>query len=367
MYVSHDAGATWELLESAPKGYLSTHIYVQGDYVYFVFTSNADPWHSTRGTIRRYKPSSDEWTNITPSDSMPSWGDLEIDPADPQTLYASSMGRYSANEDDCIYRSVDGGETWEGMFSGASDEVKLFSLDISAAPWLDWGRDHALLGWGIGDIEINPFNRDEIMYGTGATIYHSTNLTEWGKNTINMEVNCEGLEETVINDLCAANSDEIRLYSAMWDIDGFVHRDVDKAPSHLNGNGFMTKTQAISCGYNAPEIAIRTGEGALPISITTDGGETWKDLRRPDGIGGDCGTGTVNCDGSIIYWTNKSAAGIYYTKDLGETWVKMEKTFPAVKVAADCFNPEVLYAYTSTGMYVSTDVGATFEKVDEFI
>ena len=367
MYVTHDAGATWEELAGAPKAYLANHIYVQGDDVYFVFTSTAAPYAPKKGTLRRYNAVSGEWTDITPDSTGHSWGDIEFDPNDPDTVYAVTMGRYASNEDDIIFRSTDRCATWEPIFSGADDTDRLFTLDYSKAPWLDWGRESAVLGWMIGDFEINPFDSNEIMYGTGATIYHSTNLTDWGKQTINFEVCCEGLEETVINDLCAANSDEIRLYSAMWDIDGFTHRDVDTAPSHMNGDGIMTKSQSISCGWNAPEVAARTGEGTKPLSITTDGGETWKDLYRPDGVGGECGTITVNCDGSIIYWTNKSAAGIYYTKDLGETWTKMDKSLASPKMAADCFEPETLYVYTSTGMYITTDLGASFTKVDQYI
>lgn len=367
IYVTHDAGTTWEELEGAPKGYLTNHIHVVGDDVYFVFTATAAPYAPKKGTIRKYNSKTGEWTDITPDSTGHSWGDLEADPNDPGTIYASTMGRYSADEDDNIYRSKDGGATWECIFDESNESDKLFTLDYSKAPWLDWGREHAVLGWMIGDIAIDPFDSGEIVYGTGATIYHSTNLTDWGSEPVKFEVFCEGLEETVINDLEAANSDDIRLYSAMWDIDGFTHRDVDKAPSHMNGNGSMTKSMSISCAYNAPQIAARTGEGTLPISITTDGGETWTDVKKPADAGGDCGTVEVNCDGSVIYWTNKSAAGIYFTKDLGATWEKAEKTFASAKIESDCFNKDVLYVYTSVGMFVTTDGCATFTKIDQFI
>ena len=36
----------------------------------------------------------------------------------------------------------------------------------------------------IGDLEINPFNSDEMLYGTGATIYGCDNLTDWDKGSI---------------------------------------------------------------------------------------------------------------------------------------------------------------------------------------
>ena len=45
----------------------------------------------------------------------------------------------------------------------------------------------------------------------------------------------------------------------------------------------------------------------------------------------------------------------------------MDKSLASPKMAADCFEPETLYVYTSTGMYITTDLGASFTKVDQYI
>ena len=59
-------------------------------------------------------------------------------------------------------------------------------MDISAAPWLTFGTQPAAargrrpkLGWMTESLEIDPFNSNRMMYGTGATIYGTTNLTNW--------------------------------------------------------------------------------------------------------------------------------------------------------------------------------------------
>ena len=365
-YVSTDGGESWAEIEGHPKSYLPCHIYVENGLVYFVFNAAAGPYQVRQGKIRSFNPETKEWTDITPDEEGHGWGDLEFDPQNTNTLYVSSMGKWGGEENDCIWRSVDGGASWTALFNGDGKD-KIFEVDYSGAPWLDWGGDHAKLGWMMGDLEIDPFNSDEIMYGTGATIYRSTNLTKWGEETVKFEVRCQGLEETAVLDLAAANSDEIRLYSAMGDIDGFTHTDVDKVMPNLNGNGAMTSSFSIACAYNNPLVAVRCGEGNNPISITTDGGKTWKNFNKPKGVNGNCGTAEVNCDGTVIYWTNASAAAIYKTTDYGATWEKLEKSFAKANIATDCFNPDGLHVYTGTMLYSSTDGGKTFKSSSNFI
>lgn len=364
-FVSKDGGETWTKIEGHPDNLLPYHIYVQDNYVYFVLSNKAGPYQVTGGSILRYDSGTGEWTDITPDSTGHGWGDLEIDPNNPKLMYASTMGKWGANENDCIYRTTDGGESWEGLFTGDGQD-RIFEMDYSVAKWLDWGGETAKLGWMMGDIEINPFNSDQIVYGTGATIFRSRNLTKWGDEKIVFEVYCEGLEETAVNGLCAPNSDEIRLYSAMGDIDGFAHTDVDKAPDHLNDNGSLGGALTITCGYQNPDVVVRTGMGEIPLAVSTDGAKTWDNVRKPD-KGGDSGWAAVNSDGSVIYWTNSSAAAVYKTEDYGKTWTKLNKVLAKPKLAADCFNPDVLYAYTSGMLYISKDRGETFKSSSLFI
>ncbi len=366
VFVTHDGGTTWESLKSQPEGYLPVHIYTENDLVYTVYNSKAGPYQVNDGKIMTYNPKNGEWGEITPESSGHGWGDLEFDPKNTEIMYASTMGKWGAEENDNMFRSTDGGKTWTPLFTG-DGQNKIFEMDYSDAPWLDWGVGHAKLGWMIGDLEVNPFNSDEIIYGTGATVYASQNLTKWGEETVIFDVRCEGIEETAIMDLEAANSDDIRLYSAMGDIDGFAHLDVDKVPETLNQKGSMTTSRCISAAYNNPLVVARTGDGNNPIAISVDGGVKWLARNKPEGVKGDSGKIEVNCDGSVIYWTNKTSAAIYKTTDNGKTWTKLEKTFANAQLIADCYNPDVLSVYTGGSLYVSKDGGATFKKSSAFI
>ena len=36
------------------------------------------------------------------------------------------------------------------------------------------------LGWMVSGLAIDPFNSNHMLYGTGMTMWGTTNLTEWG-------------------------------------------------------------------------------------------------------------------------------------------------------------------------------------------
>src|SRR4029079_13006529 len=83
------------------------------------------------------------------------------------------------------------------------------------------------LGWMVGDLEIDPFNSDRMLYGTGATIYGSDNLTAWDAGgTVAILVRAQGLEETAVLDLISPPSGA-NLLSGLGDIGGFRHNNLN--------------------------------------------------------------------------------------------------------------------------------------------
>ena len=81
-------------------------------------------------------------------------------------------------------------------------------------------------------MEIDPFNSNRFMFGTGATIYGSDNLTVWDQSAtsqITITVMAEGLEETAVNGLISPPSGA-PLISAVSDIGGFRHDNLDVVP-----------------------------------------------------------------------------------------------------------------------------------------
>ena len=83
----------------------------------------------------------------------------------------------------------------------------------------------------IDDVEIDPFNSDRMMYGTGATLYGTNNLTAWDTGgTVNISVMAKGIEELAILGLISPPSGA-HLVSAVGDVAGFRHDDLLTPPS----------------------------------------------------------------------------------------------------------------------------------------
>ena len=142
---------------------------------------------------------------------------------DPDTLVVSTLGWWS-DQGDNIYYSKDGGTTWAGLFNDKTKEMN-YQMDTSECGWLDWGRgeNQAKTGWWTADININPFNSDEVMYGTGATIFSTTNMTKYETEPVTIAFDAYGLEETAIFKMVSPPAQEgaPELYSIMGDLTGF--------------------------------------------------------------------------------------------------------------------------------------------------
>lgn len=361
---SKDGGASFEPLEGQPNDVFPYHGVSDGNgHMYFANGTAAGPYQVPSGSLKKYTIADGTWEDVTPDMLTNGVGDIEVDPQNPDILTVSSIGKWGANENDCLYRSLDGGATWDSIFTGDGMDRK-FTLDYSETPWLDWGGETAKLGWMMGDIAINPFDGNDMMYGTGATIFRTTNLSDWDSGgTVNFKVVSKGFEETSVLSLAAPPEGEVQLYSAMGDLDGFSHKDVDIVPENQNNNGSMGSANSIAFAWKSPNIVARSGS-STSIEISSDYGKTWT-ARKPKGSKGEAGTVSVNADGSTIYWVNDKDSRIYRTDDLGETWSTVEKAFAAPAICSDCIDPDTLYVYASGTLYISRDRGGSFESLKQ--
>lgn len=381
VYRSSDNGATWDCIDIAGAGVYP----LQADFssegiLYLTYADNCGPNGSscTLGGVYKYDPESDTATDITPNLGDGRYGafsGVSVDKNDPNTLVVSTLFYWSGPGDN-IYRSTDGGETWTGMHKaiGNNEYEKNYVMDVSRADWLTWGLDEAKLGWWMTDININPFNSDEVMYGTGATIYTTQNMTDLGSGTpVTVAFDAYGLEETAVYQMVSPNykEGEPQLYSIMGDLTGFSHLDVTVGPdeAHFMGaasGGNPTDLDAAFENANVAVYAIQ--DRANPLWFTQDGGTTWNPVPNPpEKVEG--GKVSVSADGSRMLWTpaNTGNSNIYIHTFADGKWFYSKGLGYGAEITADRVNPNTFYATYNGLFYVSTDGGANFTNTGQMV
>ncbi|MCL2805403.1 MAG: xyloglucanase [Treponema sp.] len=411
IYESTNGGATWRPLEGQPirnrhqgaryereHGHLVENcpcdnyypiraVYSPDGSLVTAWNHGFGPYSSSYqgGGIWKYTFATRTWTDISlpKHDYDPAYrttdrgvGSVAVDWQNPNVLIAVTLNEWWPDE--YIYRSTDGGRNWDAIWylDGWPDRVNKYTMDIDMAPWLDWGEQKELpeqnpkLGWCIQTIVIDPFNSDRMMYGTGATIYGSSNLTEWDRNRrIKIEVMAEGIEECAILDLVAPTSGPL-LYSGMGDIGGFVHTNLNRAPNMIV-NPKIDGVNSIDYAAARPNYVVRLGgdghgdEHLSKMGISSDYGRSWKPaVRFLEGAqGGWSGLAAVSADARIIIW----AAGNmppHWTDNEGRTWNVCTGIPGSAKVVSDRVNASRFYAYSDGVIYASTNAGRSFQVMN---
>src|SRR5690606_28333010 len=151
------------------------------------------------------------------------------------------------------------------------------------------------LGWMTESFEIDPFDSDHALYGTGATVYGTDNLTAWDTGgKVAIDVRATGIEETAVLDL-AAPPGAVELYSGLGDIGGFVHTDVTQVPDQMSSQPFHGSVTGIDVAALKPATVVRVGQAVdgeveSHIGISTSSGSSWWAGQEPAGV---TGGGTV--------------------------------------------------------------------------
>ena len=124
--------------------------------VVYIGAASGGIWKTTNG--------GESWINI--GDELPSltYGAIAIDPNNPNTIYAGA-GEFVASifhlyagsfEGDGLYKSTDGGSTWEQITNGFGGITQ------------------------FGDLEVSPHNSNIVIAAIGGGVWHRGNLTNEG-------------------------------------------------------------------------------------------------------------------------------------------------------------------------------------------
>jgi hypothetical protein len=393
LYKSVDGGTTWTgvaipslvttFTDSAQTTPIKPHIphFVRDWGVgsngrfYFVFTKDTGPGAGGPGWMYRF-----DGTNWSAPLKTGPWtqaglGGLSVYGSGATTKIALGATNTWVGTSPSVYYSQDAGGTWTTIGDASN----------TSAGWTD-------------DVEINPFNPDQVLHGDGGGVWSTTTASSathsW--NQLN-----DGIEELATRTLMTPPAGaSYLLLAGYWDVGTQVHTSLTTRPTTNPGNLTFGNGNGVDMAWSNPAYiaAIGNTNGGSNLSTvgvySTNSGVSWSAFATMppfapaganiDAAGGSEANIAVMAQGKLVWApTTYSGATVsngvpYYTTDNGATWTATNLPPPvqtsvgsAYHVVADRKNPNKVYAYDSGGarwsntngsFYYSTDGGKTFTR-----
>lgn len=348
IYVSENGGEAWSALAGADTSLMPQRMKLAADgTLYVTYGSEEGPHNQQSGAVYRYKDGSAE--NIAPTSSP--FGDIVFDPENPDRMALVTTQTWSLQPNgaygDIFYTTTDGGKTW-------TDLLPKMTMTTGGMDWIEGCAIH----W-CSSLAIDPFESGKIMVNSGNGVFSCDNI--WDENP-EFYFDALGIEELVPLDILSIEGDA--LYVAALDYDGFISEDVTK-PAQRFSDAIGSTSSVTVAAKNTDYIAkVGYSTDSMMLTVSTDGGKTWKRLTKSPEKGKKVGGGCVafNADGSRLLWSPSNGSSIYYTEDLGDTWNVCEGIVGSAYILGDPSDPEHVYALGGS-VYTSSDGGKTFEKV----
>lgn len=380
LWRSDDGGATWAPVPGQPEGLRPTRPCLTADgRLYLTYGDEPGPNTMTDGAVWKLDTRSGEWTDLTPlrpgnGGNRFGYGAVSADASRPGRLLVSTFCRYKPDHDE-LFLSTDDGRSWTPVLERSR-------LDHSQAPWCDQHTPH----W-IADLRIDPFDSSHALFVTGYGVYRTRNLDALEQGgTVTWSFDNKGLEETVPLALLSP-PEGAHLLSALGDIDGFRHENLDIAGTAFAGPPRYANAEHIACASARPSVMVRCGTvrnrtTEVRIAVSRDGGLSWQALAsEPEPCLG-AGRIALSADGATIAWTPRAqppagATGIelwrawpghpWVSSDLGRSWQPCEGLPPGTNLVADPSDPARFLAYDARSgtVHESLDRGLHFSPLCE--
>ncbi len=280
-------------------------------------------WYVAVGSGGLWKTTNSGTTWQPVFDNQPSYsiGTVTIDPNNPEVVWVGTGENISGRHvgwGDGVYRSGDGGKSWEKMGLGKSEH--------------------------IGKILVDPRNSDVVFVAAEGPLWSSGGdrglykTTNGGKTwTLVLEID----ENTGATDVEFDPSDPDVLYAA----------------------AYQRRRHTWSLLAGGPESGIYK---------STDNGDSWRRVKKglPKGDMGKIGLAVTPADPGIVYATieaNNKEKGFYRSTDKGESWEKRNGytsggTGPHYyqEIEASTTNPDLVYQM-DVFLHVTRDGGQRFD------
>ena len=319
--ITRDRGKSWNFDEKLPFGQFY-HINVDNDIPYNVMGGMQDngSWHGpaytwTNGGIRNYY-----WLNVGGGDGF----DVMADPTDPSWVYSMSQ---SGNVQRMNHKT---GERW------------------FVKPPVIVLNDKYRFNWNSG-IAQDPYDNNTIYYGSQFLHRSNNKGVSW---------------EIISPDLTTDNKEQQKLAAAT----GGLTLDITGAEN------FNTILAIAPSPKEKGVIWVGTDDGN--VQLTRDGGKTWTNFRgKIPGLPVGAWIPQIRAgnhnSGEAFVVANDYRRGdfkpyIFRTVDYGKTWTRLvdDKKLRgyALSVIQDPVQPNLIFAGTEHGLWVSLDNGETFQQ-----
>jgi photosystem II stability/assembly factor-like uncharacterized protein len=295
---------------------------------------------ATNDYIYKTRDGGETWENLSRGMTHSRVIALAIDPAYPATVYAGTKG-------DAVYKSYDGGQRWTSLRAG------LDSVDISSV---------------VNQFVFEPSDANRLFAATTMGVYETQNGGEsWQKRM-------DGMKEVLV--VITLAKDQTRPAVMYAGTSGGVYKTT-------NHGGRWEK---INAGLVAADV--RSSSRALGVTVlavdpfapdtvyaatlnglykTGDGGQQWRRIGEslPDQMLSAMVLDRARRD--VIYVTGRD--GIYMTEDGGRSWRARNEGLGSLNIRSliqSPTNPAVWYAGTNaSGLYRSEDGGARWTRLPD--
>ena len=298
------------------------------------------------------------------------FANVVVDPQNPSAVMVTTLDAYYPGDN--LMRSTDGGATWKytaSMPGYPSNSPTYYQQDWSLSPWITFGAGAPSFGWWMGALAVDPFNSGHVLYGTGATVWASNDMTNIDSNSIvDFSIGALGIEESAVNALLSPTAGPAHLLSGESDIGGFTHTDLDVSPAQgMWTNPVFSGGESLDYSGGNPLLIARAGfSNSQYGAYSSDGGLTWTPFPAQPSLDGP-GSIAVLADGNTFVWA-PGGGPVSYSTDFGGTWIASSGAPGGVGIVADKVSPGKAYIFQpgtgsqpGTGtVYVSSDGGVTF-------
>ncbi|MBP6825255.1 MAG: DUF1080 domain-containing protein [Saprospiraceae bacterium] len=280
MWRTDDYGRTWTpIFDDQPTGSVGDVAVAPSDpNVLYVATGEGlqRPDLSVGDGVYKSTDGGKTWANTGLRDGL-QIGGLAVDPKDPKRIFAAVLGHpYGPNPERGVYRSVDGGKTWEKVLY---HDENTGAIQVTIDP-----KNPDIVYADLWANRLAPWENGT-WQGPGSGLWKSTDGgSTWKQLTQGLPTPVQGLGRI---GFCIAPSDPTRLYATVdAGESGGIYRSDDAGASWYRTNpdgrlwGRGSDFAEVKCDPKNPDIVYSAN---VVTWKSTDGGKTWLAFRGAPG------------------------------------------------------------------------------------